>query len=188
MKFSWKVLVALGALVGVVFWGANSLRTRSYSGTTLNFGVGGGPVTVENSMDTAVPAQLVSTGARSFVVSSTSEGISGSSMRQGSGSSATQLFELDLPPGVTELVIVERSSAVSFVAVAGSGLDVTVHPLSENNTRLVAIVAAIVVLGALFYISRATGHRWIKLIRREKTPIHDTKPHESYVSNSYLES
>ena len=116
MRFNWKVLVALVVLIAVLFWGVDSLRTRWYSGTDLNFGVGSGPVTITNSTDAAVPVQLVSTGTRTFAVSSTTDGISGTSERQGSGRAITQAFAFDLPPGVTELMIGARTTAVSFVA------------------------------------------------------------------------
>ena len=51
MKFNWKILVALVVMVGVIFWGVDSLRTRYYNGTDLSFGVGSGPITVTNPSD-----------------------------------------------------------------------------------------------------------------------------------------
>ena len=55
MKFNWRVLIAFVVLVGAIFWGVDSVRTRSYSGTDLSFGIGSGPVSVTNSSDAAVP-------------------------------------------------------------------------------------------------------------------------------------
>ncbi len=171
MKFNWKVLVALVVLAGAIFWAIDSQRTRSYSGIDLNFDVGNGPVTVTNSTNTAVPVQLTSTGTRMFTVSSISESISGRSVRQGSGRTATQLFEVDLPPGITELIIVARSAAVNFVADTGSRLAATVQPMTGDDARTTTIVAAVIIVGTLFYLSRATDHRWITLIRREKAAV-----------------
>jgi hypothetical protein len=177
MKFNLKVIIAAVVLVGAVFWGFDSVRTRSYSGTDLNVGVGSGPVTLTNPSDEALPVQLVGTGTRSFSVSSTAEDVSGSSSRQGSGSNTIQLFEFELPAGVTELMIVTRGSDVKFVADAGSRLDVIVQPLTAGDEQTTLIIAVIVILGALFYISRATGHPWLSLIRREKAASQDTQPH-----------
>jgi hypothetical protein len=176
MKFNWKVLIALIVLIGAIFWGVDSVRTRSYSGTNLNVGIGSGPMTVTNSTDTSTPVQFVSTGSRPFSVSSTSAGALGSSTRQGSGRTTTQMFEFELPPGITEFMIVARGSAVSFVADTLSSLDVTVQPLIENDARTTMIVATIVILGTLFYVSSTTGHRWIRRFRVEKASLEDTQP------------
>ena len=176
MRFNWKILAALVVLVGVTFWGVDSLRTRSYSGTDLNFDVGSGPVTVTNPSDQAIPVQLVGTGTRSFAVSSSIDGVAGSSTREGSGRNTTQLFEFELPPGVSEINVV-RGTAVNFVASADTSLAASVQPVNAEEAKSTLILAAIVIMGALFYISRATGHRWINLIRREKASIHDTQPH-----------
>ena len=171
MRFSWKVLITFVVLVAVLFWGVDSLRTRWYSGTDLNFGVGSGPVTITNSTDAAVPVQLVSTGTRTFAVSSTTDGISGTSERQGSGRAITQAFAFDLPPGVTELMIGARTTAVSFVAGEGSSLDASVQPLAASDAKTTTIVAGVVILGALFYLSKTTDHRWLKLIRRKRAHV-----------------
>ncbi len=176
MKFNWKVLIGLVVLIGAIFWGVDSVRTRSYSGNDLNFGVGSGPVTVTNATDANIPARLVSTGTRPFSVSSAADSISGSSAREGTGRTAAQLFALDLPPGVTELMIVSRGSAVNFVTDTGSRLDVVVQPLLPDDARTTMIVAAVVVLGALFYISRATDHRWINRFRPAKVVVPAEQP------------
>ena len=176
MKFNWKVLIALIVLIGAIFWGVDSVRTRSYSGTNLNVGIGSGPMTVTNSTDTSTPVQFVSTGSRPFSVSSTSAGALGSSTRQGTGRTTSQLFEYELPPGITEFSVVARGSNVSFVTDTLSDLDVTVQPLIENDARTTMIVAAIVILGTLFYVSNTTGHRWIRRFRVEKASLEDTQP------------
>jgi hypothetical protein len=161
MKFNWKVLIGLVVLVGAIFWGVDSVRTRSYSGNDLNFGVGSGPVTVTNSTDAPVPAQFTSTGTRPFSVTS-----------------ASQLFAFDVPPGVTELLVVSRGTAVNFVADTDTRLDVVVQPLMPSEAQTTLIAAAVVALGALFFVSRATGHSWIKRFRPAKVvvPVEPTTP------------
>ena len=191
MKFNWKVVIALVVLVAALFWGVDSLRTRWYSGTDLNFGVGSGPVTITNSTDASVPAQLVSTGTRTFAVSSAADGISGTSERQGSGRAITQSFAFDLPPGITELLIGARTTAVNFVAGAGPRLDASVQPLAAGDAKTTTIVAGIAILGALFYLSKTTDHRWLKLIRRKRAHVQaqDTEPPATSSSegNAYLD-
>jgi hypothetical protein len=191
MRFNWKVLIALVVLVAVLFWGVDSLRTRWYSGTDLDFGVGSGPVTITNSTDASVPVQLVSTGTRTFTVSSTADGVLGTSERQGSGRTITQLFAFDLPPGITELLVGAHTSAVSFVTGAAPRLDASVQPLAASDAKTTTIVAGVVILGTLFYISKATDHRWLKLIRRKQATVQvqKTEPHAtgSSVGDSYLD-
>ena len=166
-KISWKVLVALIVLVGATIWGVDSLRTRSYSGTDLNFGIGSGPVTVTNPSELSIPVQLVGTRPGTFTVSSSIESVSGRSTTQGSGRNATQLFEFALPPGVNEFSVL-RGEAVSFIASTDTRLEAIVQPLNAENARTTLIVGVIAILGSLFYLSSANGHRWISASRRQK--------------------
>jgi hypothetical protein len=160
MKFNWRVLVALAVIVLTVFWVVDSVRSRSYSGTNLTFGVGRGPVTVTNSSDEPVPVQLVAAGTRTFNVSSTIDGVSGSSTRQGTGRDTTQLFELSSPSGMSEFTVA-RGTNVNFISNAATQLEAIVQPLSEGEARSTMIGAAVVVLAALFYIARTTRYNWM---------------------------
>lgn len=178
MKLNWrtfKIVVALAIVVGTIFWVVDSVRPRSYSGANLNFGFGSGPVTVTNPLEDPVRVQLVSPGTRSFTFLSTIDGVSGSSTRQGSGSTATQVVELDLPSGVSEFTLT-RGTNVSFVTDTIANLAATVQPTDATQSRTILIVAAVVILGMLFYISRLTGHRWINVISSKNTPEQDTRP------------
>jgi hypothetical protein len=167
MKLNWKVIVALVVLVGAIFWGVNSLRTRSYSGTDLNFGLGSGSITVTNPSDEALPAQLVSTSPGTFIVSSSITSVSGRSTRVGSGRNATQLFEFELPTGVSEFSVL-RGADINFVASGDTPLEAAVQPLNAEDSRTTLIVAVIAILGSLFYLSHANGHRWISASRRQQ--------------------
>ena len=187
-KFHWKVIVvALPVLVGTIFWSVDSLRTRWYSGADLNFGVGGGPVTVTNPSGIALPVQLVSTRPGTFTVSSSIEGVSGRSTTQGSGRNATQLFEFVLLPGVNEFSVL-RGVDVNFVSSASTPSEATVQPLNAADTQTTFVVAEIAILGSLFFLlpgltaisldQRATPPKsqWIKLLLR--------KPRERFSSAS----
>lgn len=166
MKTYLKVFVSLVVIIGALYWAVNSLSTRSYAGTDLNFDVGAGAVTVTNPSDVPVPVQLVSPGSRVFSVTSTIAGVSGSSATQGTGSDRTQLFEFAPPSGVSQFTVT-RGTGVSFVMTAPTRLDISVQPLSENDTRTTIIATVVVIVGALYYISKATGHRWIARLRQQ---------------------
>ncbi len=175
MKSYLKIFVALVVIIGALVWAVDSLRMRSYSGTDLNFAVGQGAVTVTNSQDAPVPVQLVSPGTRTFSVVSTIAGVSGSSVLQGTGSTRAQLFDLAFPSGESQFTVT-RGSNVSFVTTATTRLGVSVQPLNENDARTTLIVAVLVILGALYYISKTTDHRWIAMIRRQVVPTPIAQP------------
>ena len=175
MKINWKVIIALVLAIGTTVWAVSSLLTSSYSGSNLNFGVGSGTVTVTNPSDEPVPVQFVGSRSRSFTVSSTIEGVSGSATRAGTGSSSTNVFEFELPPGTSEFTIA-RGADVKFVVDAATQLQARVNPLSADSARTTIIVTLVVVLGALFYASRSTDHAWIRALRPQKTSVRDTRP------------
>ena len=170
MKFNWKVLIALGLVVVAAFWAVTSVNTYGYNGAKLNFGIGTGNVTVTNPSDTPVHVQLIGTGSRSFTMSNTIPGVTGYSTRQGSGSSTTQLFEFDLPPG-TNVFNIARGANVKFVTDADTRLTATVEPLSQNDARTTVIIAIVVILGSLYFASRTTGHGWLSALRRKPAPV-----------------
>lgn len=174
MRNTIKLIIALVIALGAVVWAVTSVRSQYYSGSSLNFAVGSGPVKVNNMGDSPVPVQLVSSGTRSFTVTSTIEGVSGNSVRQGTGAATTQLFEILAPAGVNTLTVT-RGSGVNFTAQSDTSLDVMVQPLPESDTRMTLIIAAVVVIGSLFYASKTTDHRWLPMLRTRmvanRTPI-----------------
>jgi preprotein translocase subunit SecE len=178
MKLNWKlfkVVLAFVVIFGTIAWALSSLLPSSYSGSNLNFGVGSGPVTVTNPSDEPVPVQLVAPRSRSFTVASAAEGLAGSSTRQGTGSSSTYVFEFDLPPGISEFTIA-RGADVKFMADSATRLEARINPLNPDSTRTTIIVAAVVILGALFYASNAVGHQWINFFRREVVSTPEPQP------------
>jgi hypothetical protein len=169
MKINWRLIIALVAIVGVSIWAVSAVLPRSYNGANLTFSIGSGTVTINNPSDAPVASQLVGKTARSFVVSSRVEGLSGSSVRQGTGASATQLFQYASPPGISEFSVA-RGNDVNFVSTGDTRLQATVKLLSEGETTSTLVVAALIVIGGLYYISRTTEHRWIKTLLRREVP------------------
>ena len=163
-----KVALAFALVIVMILWAASSVLPQSYSGANLNFGVGSGSVSVTNPSPLSIPVQLTGTGTGTFRVASTIDGVSGSSTRQGSGRATTQLFEFALPSGVSEFTVA-RGTNVAFAATTDTRLEATVQPVTGDEARTTIIVAIVVVLGALFYISRTTNHRWISIIRSQRT-------------------
>lgn len=182
MKLNWKtfkVAFALVIIVGTLFWAIDSVRPRSYQGTHLNFTVGHGPVIVTNTSIQPVSAQLMGEGSSFFTVTSPIKDLSGSSTRQGTGDSTTQLLAFDLPFGVSEFTVVRGTTAstgVTFVASSFTGLNVVAQPLDAIEAATTVIVAALVLLGALFYLSSVTGHHWLNVIRGNTASTQDTRP------------
>jgi hypothetical protein len=183
MKANWntvKVVFAFVIVIGTIFWAVDSVRPRTYGGTNLNADIGTGTVTLSNPSQEAVAIQLVSAGTRSFSVSSQTLGVSGTSTRQGTGRTTTQLFAFDLPPGDLEFTIA-RGANVNLIAITDANLTATVQPLNEAAARTTLIAAAVIILLALIYISRATDHRWISILRRQKASVPTDKPTEDSV-------
>ncbi len=164
MKFNWKVAAGAVVVIAILVLVFSITRSTTYNGTNLSFGVSGGPVTVTNPSDEAIPVQLVGSGARNFAVSSSIDGVAGNSTRDGSGSSATQTFLFDLPAGVSEFTV-ERGNGVQFVAATDTVLQAVASPMTNDQMRTTLIIAAVVVLAVLFYMSNATGHQWLNTVR-----------------------
>lgn len=167
MKINWKILIPSIVILVVFLWMVDSIRARSYSGTRLNFGVGNGPITVTNTSNNPVPIRLVGTGTLSFSVSSKTDGLSGQSVRQNDNGSITQAFEFQAPPGVSELIIA-RGSNLNFIADTDARLAVTVQPLGAGESTTTILGALLVIVAALFYLSRTTDHRWLNRFRRKE--------------------
>jgi preprotein translocase subunit SecE len=167
MKINVKIIIALVLMLGVSVWAVDSIRSRSYNGTALNFSVGHGAVSVTNPSDASISAQIIGTGSRSFTVTNTVDGVSGPSTREGTGRTTTQLFPVTLLPGAN-VFTVAGGTGVNFVAETDTRLEATVQPLDQNETRSTLIAVAVVILVGLFYISRTTGHRWLRSARSIK--------------------
>lgn len=183
MKRYWKtikVLFAFAIIFGTIFWAVKTVRPQSYSGANLSFAVGSGSVNVTNPSELSLPVQLVSTGTRTFRVSGTIDAVSGSSTRQGSGSSSTQLFEFELPSGTSEFTV-SRGTNVNFLANTTTMLQATLNPVSDETFKAIVIAAVVVVFSSLYYASNATEHYWISWFRSQFAsiivePSADTEP------------
>jgi hypothetical protein len=164
MKYNWKIIVALLVVVGISFWGVDSIRARSYSGKDIDFSIGTGAVTVTNPTDSSIPVQLTGTGSKSFSLFDSTMDVTGSSTRAVSGGRTTQSFEFELPVGVSTFSVA-RGKDIQFVASADESIDATVQPLSQQDAQTTGIIVVIIIAGALFYISRSTDHALIKRLR-----------------------
>ena len=82
---------------------------------------------------------------------------------------AKQIFELTLPFGVSQFTVT-RGTDVIFATTTATRLVMSAQQLSETDTRTTIIIAGMVIVGALFYISRATDHRWLVSLRGRIVP------------------
>jgi hypothetical protein len=53
---------------------------------------------------------------------------------------------------------------VTVALAADTPVEAVMTPMSADDARNTIIVAVIVVLGALFYMSRVVEHRWLKTL------------------------
>jgi hypothetical protein len=170
MKANWKIfkiVFASALIIAIIFFAVDFLSPDTYNGTSLNFSIGRGSVTITNPSAVPIPVQIVSTGTRGFRVTSAIEGVSGTSARLGSGSTSTQLLEFALPQGVSEFTVTGGTST-SFVANSETALEASVQSVGETEARVIMIIAALIILGLLFFISRSMEHSWIKILRRQE--------------------
>lgn len=167
MKFNWKMVVAAVVIVVTIILATNAVRPLTYSGLGLNFAVGKGAVTVTNSSKDIIPVQLVGSGYSSFVMTSKTEGVAGTSVKQTTGSTTSQLLEFNQPTGVSTFTIANGTN-VKYVAGADTRLQASVQPMSGDDIRNVGLLAIAVILVCAYYISAQTEHKLVrKLIRRE---------------------
>lgn len=153
MKINWRIAIALVVMVAATLWVVDSVRTRYYSGDNLTFEVGRGLVTVTNPADEPAAVQLTGTGARTFTVASESEGVAGTSVKQGTGRDTTQLFDFTIPSGVSSFTVV-RGTGVNFVANTDARFTASVEPLNGGDAQTIYLVGGVVLLGAAFFIYR----------------------------------
>jgi hypothetical protein len=67
------------------------------------------------------------------------------------------------------VLTVTGSSAVNFAATSTARLEASVQPLNADETRMTLLIAAVIILGSLFFISRTTGHGWLRALRAQRT-------------------
>ena len=175
MKINWKVLIVLVLMTGITAWLVNALRTQHYTGTVLNVGIGSGPVTLINSGNEPVAVQLTGTGVRGFTVASPTAGLAGTSTRQGTGSSSTQVFNFTAPSGMTTFTV-GRGTGVMLGVHATSPLTVSADPLNANEARTTGLVALAVLLAGLFYLYRTLAHDRQTAERQQALSERPTQP------------
>lgn len=172
MKFdmkTFKVLLAFVIGIGAIFWVMNTTSANTYDGENLDFAVGSGTITITNPSEESLPVQFASPSSRSFRVTSTVSGVSGSSVRQDGDSGISQLFEFGLPPGTNEFTIT-RGSDVSFVADTTEMLQAIVDPMGSGTSSMLQIGTLLLVIGLLYYASNVNDHEWIASLRARAFP------------------
>lgn len=167
MKNKIIMIVALLVIVATGYWAFDTVRSRTYSGSNLSFEVGGGHVVVTNLSDNPIPVEMRTEGRTSlFRVESAELDMRQSATRQGTGRDVYYAVTFDLPPGQAT-IDVTRGSGVYFVA--GGPIHAVVTPLGPEGVRMTLGFATVVILVALYYLSKATQHGWIKALREKVT-------------------
>jgi hypothetical protein len=138
MKINWKAPIVVVLIVGSIYWAVSSLLPISYSASNLNFAIGNGVGTVTNPIYASIPVHLVWSKSHSFIVASATEGITGPSTRPENGSNVTNLFEFELPPGISEFTIA-RGVDVKFAANTATRLQAMVNPLNADSSPTIIV-------------------------------------------------
>lgn len=170
-----RVIIAVAVIIGVAFWAINSVIQRSYSGTRLSFEVGSGSVVVTNRGQEPVPVEMRAEGrASTFRIESADLDLRETSKREGTGRDIYHAVSFELPPGQAQ-INVTRGSKVQFISNGTQRIDAVVTPMDASGVRWTLIFAGLVILAALYYISRTLEHRWIGALR-SKLPAGAERP------------
>ena len=170
MKKYISLGIALAVILGAIYWAYSSTIKRSYEGSDITFAVGSGSVLVNNTGDSAIPVTMRADGrTANFRVASNDFDLTATSSRQGSGRSVHHSVQFDLPPGEAT-IDVTRGSNVQFIADSSTRITAVVTPKTADEAQTTYLIAAVIVLAALFYASHTTEHQWIGIVRT-KLPI-----------------
>ena len=164
-----RIVIALLVIVGISFWSINLVRERSYSGSKFGFKVGSGSVVVTNQGQEPIPVEMRSEGrTANFRVESADLDLKESSKRQTGGRTAYHTVSFELPPGQAK-IDVTRGANVFFISASDQRISAVVTPMNPGSVRSTLIFTGLVILGALYYISRTLEHRWIGALRSRFT-------------------
>jgi len=160
-----RMIIALVVIVGTVFWSIDLVRKRSYSGSKFVFNVGNGSVVVTNRGQEPIPVEMRSDGrTATFRIESAELGLKETSKRRSVGRHTFHAVSFELPPGRAN-IDVTRGSKVRFVSSSNQRIDAVVTPMSASSVRTTLVLAGLVILAALYYISRMLEHRWVGVLR-----------------------
>lgn len=167
-----RVIIAVAIIIGVSFWCIDRIMTRNYQGARIAFDVGNGSVVITNPGQNPILTEMRSSGrTANFRIESPENNLRESSTRQGTRSNAYHAIQLELPSGQSTINITSGSN-VRFLSPSDQRISAVVTPLNSESMRLTIIATLIIIVAALFYISRLYDHQWITSLR---TRIADRK-------------
>ncbi|MAS37390.1 MAG: hypothetical protein CL610_25540 [Anaerolineaceae bacterium] len=162
-----KIIIALLVIVGVAYWAFDSIQASTYSGDQVEFAAGSGNiVSVTHHADEALALDMTSRSG--FAVTSPNADLSGSGTRDTSVTPAVYRYVVELPAGTSELRLT-RGSNVTFDLEGASPAEIVVQPMDAESARNTVIIALVVILAALYYISSSVQHRWARSIIQKVT-------------------
>lgn len=161
-----RIVVAAAIIVVGVVWVFTSTREQTFSGADLSFEMSSGSVVLNNRSDEAATVTMSKTGRTSaFTVVSDGLELNERSVSEGTGSNAVNTVTFELPAGEADLRLT-RGSGVTVAIEASGTVDAVVMPVSDDEARNAWLLVGAVVIVALFYISRTTGHAWLNWVRQ----------------------
>lgn len=164
-KIDFRVVLTLIVMVMVLFWAFSSTRQSSYSGENLNIPVGNGPTVITNDSSHVLTVQLAASGTRSaFSITSPDAGIPTRATREGSGRNTRHFIDFEVPPGTTQFQV-SRGNGITLTTTGQAPVQVVAAPLNEGEVQMTMIIAGVVILIGMVYLSHTTEHSWLKWIR-----------------------
>lgn len=162
-----RIVIALAVIAGTAYWAYDSVREQTVSGSEIVLVANNGNVvTISHNADESVPLEM--TARANFGYNTTNPDLGGSPTREGTGRDAVYKHVVELPSGSSDFRIT-RGSNITFAVSAGESVDAVLTPLSPDAARTTIIVAGMVILAALYFISGTLEHRWLKTLRQKLT-------------------
>lgn len=163
-----QIVISLAVIALAIFWAFDSTRTQPYTGMDLSVRLGSGTVNVTNPGEETLVAELRSMGTRgTFAIASNNLDLTATSEREGTGSQSVNTMVVDLPPGVTDITLTRGVNAGVILSITGDqAVDIVQEAMTADEARTTWIVAGIVILGSLYFLSNATGHRWLGWVKQ----------------------
>ena len=166
IKINVWVIAAVIAMVAIVFFTVQAIQQQNYVGSEVTFN-SAGLINVQTASD--APIMVTASSRRTFTITTNDADLrSLRPTRQGTGSAARYISEVEFAANQVELNVT-RGSDVEFVITNGDGtpLEVIVAARSAEDNRNLVIMAIVVILGLLVFISFQTEHFVLSYLRNQ---------------------
>ncbi|MEQ8676304.1 MAG: hypothetical protein RLP44_27895 [Aggregatilineales bacterium] len=166
IKINLWVIVAVIAMVAIVFFTVQAIQQQNYTGSEVTVN-STGLINIQTASD--APIMVTASSRRTFNVTTNNADVrTMRPTREGTGSAARYISEVEFPASQVELNVT-RGSDVDFVITTAdsASLDVTVAARSAEDNRNLVIMAIVGIIGLLIFISFQTEHQALSYLRNQ---------------------